>query len=521
MKAPRFFPKLAALALSLSLLNFTGLSGLAEEGKMSAPTASDSSADSSQDASMDSMWADHSQAPSSTKAEEKKAAKTKGTAKKTDKKRKPAADETSQSKSDLAPSPAQNKVEQAKEEPPLSSEAKEVLTEKRSTALANPDSSGEKGEAVKAENVEAASAPLCAKADFLASELVKSTAWPGVGPFTSDSGGDYSDPQENKLSIDTKEDRVIAVELLLTNVKLDSQNFLNLEMTCDFMLEALGAKGRRIANFNKFLERNSANILGTEKNKKPQEAVYSTTNGPYLISLKSMPSDGSHAFLVQVKSKDASADLLKSHSLASAIKQPKTEEQPDETAVEPPVKAVKTGKATSNNSSTGDKSGKSTKSGQPDKTTTGTGASASPLNTSGDPLKKELGDVIVRWQQIKKAAVKDKDVTELPKILSGKALARQSDAVKWLATHKQHYEVELRGVSVDHVQLLSQSPRRYAVFANVKEASKVVMDDTNQVKPETTDSYNVNYTIERVGDHWSISDSLLLPKTGSKPAAKH
>lgn len=557
-----------SLSLTLSLLNGISRPVLAQEGEMGAQGGA-------VDSSLDSMWSDHPQT-ADKKAEEKKPVKASRTAKKVDKKKKSGKDsaDAENASADLAPAPAAGDDAAAKASAATSpsaetkydsqpidiGETKEVKREKRSTALANPresqskdrlkdkqgkDSQTDQSEITektkdsdktksteKAENTdksekaeksepnEGASAPLCEKADFLNSELVKSTAWPGVGPFTNDSAGEYSDPQENKLSIETKEDRVIAVELLLNNVKLDNQNFLNLEMTCDFMLEALGAKGKRIANFNKFLERNNDNILGTEKAKgKTKEAVYSTTNGPYLISLKSLPTEGSHAFLVQVKSKDASADLLKAHNLAAGIKpsqveEPAVESQPEEVAVKPPVKApVKSGKATVNATTA--------KTTTNQTSTTQTAATTNSGAGSNEALKKELGDVIVRWQQIKKAAVKNKDVSELPKILSGKALARQSDAVKWLESHKQHYEVELRSVTVDHYQLLSQSPKRYAVYANVKESSKVVLDDSNQVKSDTTDSYNVNYTIERVADHWSISDSLLLPKTGAKPQAKH
>jgi hypothetical protein len=135
-----------------------------------------------------------------------------------------------------------------------------------------------------------------------------------------------------------------------------------------------------------------------------------------------------------------------------------------------------------------------------------------PAANAGQPggdLKQTFTDIIQSWQNIKKAAVKSKDLTELPQVLSGKTLIRQSDAIKWLVTNHKYYDMTPKGVVVDRIVDLGKG-QKYAVYAQVKEYSKYMDDATNQVLKVTDDVYNVNYTLEKTGDKWLISDSAIL-----------
>lgn len=130
--------------------------------------------------------------------------------------------------------------------------------------------------------------------------------------------------------------------------------------------------------------------------------------------------------------------------------------------------------------------------------------------TSGDTLKSQFINVITKWQQIKSAAVNKKDASALPQVLGGRALAKQTDAIKWLETNKKHYDLFAKNVNIDRYNELSKD-QKYAVFAQVTEASKYIDDLKNQVLKDTTETYNVNYTIEKVDDHWAITDSAIIP----------
>ena len=62
--------------------------------------------------------------------------------------------------------------------------------------------------------------------------------------------------------------------------------------------------------------------------------------------------------------------------------------------------------------------------------------------------------------------------------------------------------------------------QKYAVYAQVKESSKYMDEPTGQVIKDSEDTYNVNYTIEKSGDKWLISDSAIVTqpnKSTTKP----
>jgi len=136
---------------------------------------------------------------------------------------------------------------------------------------------------------------------------------------------------------------------------------------------------------------------------------------------------------------------------------------------------------------------------------------------STDRLKEAFLDTINRWQKLKRIAVRQRQTKDLALVLSGKALTRQSDAIKWLTTNHRYYEMTPKGVTVDSYEEIVGG-QRYAVYAQVKEFSKFMDDSTNQVIKTSDDVYNVNYTMEKVGNEWFINDSSIV--TSGTPTSK-
>jgi len=408
---------------------------------------------------------------------------------------------------------------------------------------------------------------LCSLSSFQSSELLTSSAWPGLGPFNSGSENQYVDAQQNKLKLFLDGDHITACELFIANSGTTNQNFLNLEMVCDFMLEALGAKASKIADFNSYLEKNKdalggalpfskspapiipaavakysamtvGQLVGLAKayeartyKVSPDEyenliRVYQqkiakisgetvpdglkTNAGAYAVAL--FPAtQGPGTLLIQVTSKSGKIPKAESIAYAQTANQTSADVQPDienqitdppaknpksagGAVIKPPVKAVKL--PVKNVAET-----------KPEKTE----KTEDTENT--DALKNELRDVIRNWQTVKKAAVKSRDTSALGTILSGNALKRQQDSIKWLVDNKQHYELTPKSVTVDkYEEIPSKGAKKYAVFTVVKELTKVMKDGVAGAAKETDDTYSVKYTIERTGDHWFIADSLLLVK---------
>lgn len=134
-------------------------------------------------------------------------------------------------------------------------------------------------------------------------------------------------------------------------------------------------------------------------------------------------------------------------------------------------------------------------------------------------MKDLFLELIKRWQQIKKVAVRQRQAADLPQVLSGSALTRQSNSIKWLSANNKLYDISPRTLQVDRYIALEPG-RKYAVYVKIKELSKLMDATNNTVVKESEDSYNVNYTIEKVGDQWFISDSAVISASAQaqKPA---
>jgi hypothetical protein len=476
------------LTLTLALALSFGLS-LSAQAQMHDGMGADSApSDPSMD-SLESVWSDHEPAKASNSG-----------------KRKPAKTAKPEPKADSAkPS-----------EKPLESESKAASDLDSAPIASSSSSSSSTSSAGRSKSTIATTSGtgyLGLASIFINGDFVKSSTWPGFGPFKSSGDNEFMDSRENKMKLHVTGDQIYAVEILVNEAPSTKQGFLNLQMVLDFVMEAVGAKPARISEVNRFIEKNKDTVIRGE-------IPVVTSSGDYLVSLA--PTAGKNAVDIQLTAKDGTTPKL---SLLPEPEKP-LDTVPQWKESEPP--ALQPVNTTNNNAARSAKAAKKpaqTKTAKVapttnDATSTNTNTSTSTGTSSGDSLKKELGDVIRNWQTIKKAAVRERQTDQLTKILSGPALARQTTSIKWLADNKQYYDLTPEGVTVDKCTVLSQKPMRYSVFAKVKEHSKLMPESGSKPIDEQETTYDVNYTLERANDHWTISDSLIVKKNGDRTGQK-
>jgi ARC6-like, IMS domain len=327
------------------------------------------------------------------------------------------------------------------------------------------------------------STPLTTVDAFARSPIIQGGGWPGIGPFRpSKDNNSLVDKATNSMKIEaTDQKQITAVELTLIGAA--AMDPLGVEMTCDFLLEALGIKPARIADFNGGLERQKSNIYKDSK-------VVGLTAGRYKVSLK--PKSGENRTLtVRIESPEIVFDA----SDDSGETPPKPKHGPFDFGDmwkhivpvpddSPPPKIE-----------------------QPSDSSKGK-TTVTKLSPSGD-LKVTFKDLVQNWQKIKRNAVKNRDISELPNVLSGHALAVQTGGIKWLSSKHQYYEMVPMAVEVNSVTELVKD-KKYSVIATVKESSKLYDDQNNQLLREAEDTYHVNYTVEKEGDKYVISDSSII-----------
>lgn len=362
-----------------------------------------------------------------------------------------------------------------------------------STDFRADNSSSAKSAASASETNSSASAPLCAVQTFVQGPFVQTTSWPGIGPFRGDNT-DFQDANHNRLSLGTDKDKIATAELSLVN---GPNGWLRLQMASDFLLEALGARQGKIADFNTQLEKSRSGITRPLNLSAGRYLVYIQPNKPG-------SSFDTTKFIVRVTSKDASPELK------------------DSIASNPVVQKADDGRTLKSNLSLmGDRSQPKTaapiyssKAATDTASTTGT-FNPDPVAQTGD-LRSQFLALVNEWQRIKKTAVRQRGVDELSQVLSGKALARQTDAVKWLMTNHKYYDMAPKAAVVD--RYVEQVPgQKYSVFAQVRENSKYVDENSGQIIKDTLDTYNVNYTVEKVADRWYITDSAIVPSITPAP----
>lgn len=388
-----------------------------------------------------------------------------------------------------------------------------------------------------------AAAPLCTVDDFKKSSLIVEGGWPGVGPFKSQPDNEYAfaDAQNNKLRIQVLEGQVAQARLNLVKTKPAQSDLLDIQLDTDFLLESLGAKPSSIAEFNSLIQKERAQIWSQ---KHPVEVCA----GHYLVSIGRCAEqpDQPPGYLVEINNQDANSSVLKeqsSLSVASAVVPQAI--APDAISASATTNAGRNADNQSSTMSTKLKSGdnsndagvnagadictgtgiglKSTSAGKPivppGNAHTAAQSPAPKPNVKADELKNSFANVIRDWQSIKREAVRQKQLSSLGNALSGKALARQSDAIKWLSANKKSYDLTAKLIGIDRCTEVVPG-KKYIVCATVREQSKYIDDKSGQVLKEETNTYKVNYTMENLKDRWYITDSSVTD-AGRTSATSH
>ncbi len=399
---------------------------------------------------------------------------------------------------------------------------------------------------------------------FLESDFVKASVWPGVGPFQSKANDNhFVDPAGNQLTYSTLGKRINTCQLELHGGSNEAQSMLNLQMAVDFLLESLGVKPGQIHTVNTEVSKNNKLLTGNNYN--PVQATIAplvvslqnlginegTENSQYriVVANKDMPSDNAGNELTSNPNVVNSETAKESKASEETTK----EENIEITTVPPSEEASKAAPVVAKANPSGKQwfqveKNKSTSAPSTNKVEVVRGSQVTEQNTQaslGEPVenadetahaekeinkaanktlspaeqqKKDFQDVIQNWQRLKKTAVKERDVKILGQALAGKALIRQSDAIKWLVANHKYYDMTPGGAKIEKVTALTPG-KKFVVFAEVKEKTKYMNETSGQIGKESDDIYKVNYTIEKIGEHWLIIDSALVKTSAEKSSA--
>lgn len=341
-------------------------------------------------------------------------------------------------------------------------------------------------------------APMCSFEEFRKSPFVTSATWPGLGPFKASSNdiSELTDEKQNHVKLSVRSEQVTSAQLGLG--KLGSGNVkdvLDIEMAADFLLESLGAKPRKIAEFNKELEKLKGKL-------KPGAGV-NLVAGRYQVVIDRSKSAQPYSCLIAVNSLDANKSTIAEHSSKQTDENPQPDEVASVPAVKPEVKhpileAIK----------------------KPIPTVIKPKSNPPAISPNIDQKREDFVAAVKSWQQVKKVAIKKRDTSHLAEILTGTALKKQTTAVQWLQTNGTYYDMEPKGAVIQKYTDLGGG-NKFAVIAEVREYSKYIKEADNSVIKEQDDKYTVNYTMEKVNGKWMIADSALLTtNTPSKTPPK-
>lgn len=442
-----------------------------------AATAADSSS-----GSLDNIWADQGQGTAEPAPQAQEQAQPAQPASQP-----PAAQQAAAQSPASQPTP-QHKPAQQQVQPQKPTKTQEPAKPKTQEQPVQPVAQEAQPQAAAGPAATAVAAPMCTLDDFQKSTLAQKGGWPGIGPFKSAEGNplELSDPSDNRLRLQVAGQQVTAAELTIQKQKASNQDFLDLEMATDFLMEAVGVKGKKIAGLNSEMEKNKQSIL-----LKSDKSPLSLNAGRFMVYIqRQQPSPADKiSYSIRVNSRDVNKDVLKQHSTAQGGQgsAPIPGSEGTVAAATPEPK--------------------------------GTESADTASSTAGDALKSRFVDVIKNWQKVKKGVVRNRNIEELSAALHGRALQRQTDAVKWLITNHKYYDMTPLGVVVYRYSELAAGTK-YSVISQVKESSKLMDEASGKVLKETSDTYKVNYTIEKVGDKWLITDSAIVPATQPSQAVR-
>jgi hypothetical protein len=322
------------------------------------------------------------------------------------------------------------------------------------------------------------------------SDLVKSGGWPGIGPFTKDQNDSDAlvDESKNRLKVKLSGEDVTHAELLLVNQSPKPNQLLALQMTADFLLEAVGAQSGKIADFNSALQHNQDKLAANA-----DDAAVNLKAGTYVVQIQKKPAQeatvpGNVSYLIAL-------DNQKPTVIASATT-PKTDTTNFSVFTHSSPSTATTSTTPTTSSSTA---------------TTPTTTSAKTTTTAKPPedlLHRQFSNLIFNWQQIKRSAVKTRQSASLSRILGGKALSTQNNAIEWLLNNKKYYEMTPLELKILTYREISPGTK-FEVDTFIKERRQLMNANTMKAEKDTTSSYNVVYTVEKIRGSWLITDTRM------------
>lgn len=342
---------------------------------------------------------------------------------------------------------------------------------------------------------------LCPYEQLKESPFIKQGTWPGVGPFDNLNNlkSEFKDKFDNKLDLIFEGENVAKAKLKLVNRSQKPSDLLSIEMTADFLLEALGAKSVRIAKFNSDFE---------EQQNKLKEQNKLTLNAGKL-----------EVFIAREGEKDSSSDI--SISVKHTEKAEEKKKEPEK-KIEPEKKPAPEEKKTASDNKPVETptNNKSTslldqpivyKAPKPGPLLANNPKSVQTSKPAGsqDNLKEEFTKLLTEWQGIKKAVYKNRQNSSLLKLLGGAALTKQSKAIKWLLDNHRYYEVTPKGLSIESYKAITPN-RKYNVVAKISERRQYVDANTMHILKDINSAYKASYTIEKIRGSWIIIDSKLV-----------
>lgn len=418
-------------------------------------------------------------------------------------------------------------------------EETEAGEEKQESAKSseNESVSEEKSEGSPAElpQAEKKIKPLCTTEQLKGSVFVKSGGWPGIGPFKTEEGDELVDQYKNRLQFKSEGNQVREAQLKLVNkgtgTKAGVDNLLSVQMAADFFLEALGARGSKIADFNSVLEEKQE-FLSDQETKSDKLTLNA---GTYEVSIEKDGSSSDGELTIRVKNT----------AVYEVAKTPETTQVKDTSNDEPdsnPVNSELSENQNKNENDTGDDTSdlSPNPNGVKPRSTSATSSGPSsdsvldrPITYGADDdddnkliaakpggdlqqgseekdlLKQQFTNLINTWQLIKRRAVKNRQRENLTRILGGKALATQSQAIKFLLDKHRYYEMTPGTMTVESYKAITPD-RKYEVVAKINERRRYIDADTLSVLKDENTSYTVSYVVEQIRGQWLITDSKVV-----------
>lgn len=344
------------------------------------------------------------------------------------------------------------------------------------------------------------------------SDFVNLGSWPDLGPFEDTDNKDIlKDKFDNKLTLSANEDTISSAQLELSKNQGKFEDKMRLQVALDFLLESLGAKSGDIATINHSIERDFEKIAQSTT-----EPV-NVSAGPYLVALSKGASDQNAAFSLTVtKAPDIVPATTTSTTDTSST--PATDNSATATTtastntntINGDNQIIRRPKNTNTLKPADSKFSISTAPPTASGSNTNTGAQRTPppSKTKDEVLRTQFENLVVGWQNIRRAVVKNRQTQNLTKILGGKALSVQSAAINSLLQHDIYFEFEPRSLKMTGFRQIVPD-QKYEVDISIQERQKKFSAKTMKLLTDVEKDYRATYIVEKIRGAWLIIDFVL------------